>query len=244
MGILEVLFGAGMVAGGLGVAFVLMMVGGTIWGIRRSAGWGKKNKRELPPSGISKPRPQLEAAKEYSYLNEDGTAKAADILKVAETFLPDPVMGPYAEAVMTAVEKSEIKRKGVYAAIEREFDKGTMTWEKFAVPVDGALDTIMRNCAALGNHIQRFETVEYQRLERLHEAGGIDEDSPNAQQWEILCDELNEMDGLQKANERLLIELDALSAELNRLAGSDMAEANDEILEELQQLTEDAKLYT
>jgi len=242
MGILELLFGAGMVAGGVGIAFVAFLVGGTIWGVKRSAGWGKKG--ELPPGGKTKPKPQLEAPKQYQYLPEDGTAKTEDILRVLNSYLQDEVMGSYAQNAVTAVEKSEVKRRGVFAAIEREFDAGTMTWQKFAVPVDGALDTIMRNCAALANRIQRFETTEYLRLQRLHDAGGIGEDSSNAQQWQLMREEINDMNGLQDSNERILLELDALSAELIRLAGSDISEANEQILEEIQQLTEDAKLYS
>ena len=241
MGILEVLFGAGMVAGGVGLTVLALLVGGTIWGIKRSAGWGKKG--ELPPSS-GKAKPQLEAAKEYRYLEEDGTADVTDIMRVLQTFTDDPAVGSYAASAVTALEKSEVKRKGVFAAIEREFDAGTMTWQKFAAPVDAALDTITRNCAALANHIQRFESAEYLRLKRIHDAGGIESQSSNAHQWALMRDVLNDMDALQESNDRILLELDALSAELIKLAGSEITGTNDEILQELQQLTEDAKLYS
>ena len=248
MGILEVLFGAGMVAGSLGIALVAFLVGGTIWGVKRSAGWGK-NGKELPASpsaqaSSKKAKPQLEASKEYRFLAEDGTADPKDVVRVLKSFEQDLAMGGYAAKATEALEKSEVKRRGVYDAIEREFDAGTMTWEKFATPVDAAVDTIKRNCAALANRVQRFETAEYQRLKRLHDAGGIEVGSANEQQWVLMRDELNDMDGLQDSNERILLELDALSAELLRLTGSDISNANDAILEELQQLTEDAKLYS
>jgi hypothetical protein len=207
----------------LPIAGVVLLVR---WLIRRSRG------DNALPAG---------SAKAYAYL-DDTKATPESVAKVVLPFEEDTVLGPYAKGVLGALNKAELRRKGIYAVLEEEFEKATITWDKFSVPVDKALDRIVHKAAQLANLIQAFDSKEYQRLGRLEQAGVL-KNGTDTEQLRVMNSNLNEMDKLQDDNDKLLLELDKLQAELTRLATAGYDSRTDAIIDEIRTLTDDTHYY-
>lgn len=219
-----------VVLGVLALGVVAFVGGGMIWGIGRSAGWGK-GKKDLP-----------EAKKQpYAYLDEE-KASQASIEKIARGYVDDGALQEQARAVLATFEQAELRRKGIFSIMEQEFEKGSLTWDKFAAPVGVALEGIQRNATQIVNRMQAFDSAEYLRMSRIDQAGGYDDESNEVARLKVMRETLAEMDAIQKKNDRLLAELERLQAELTKLTGS--SDDTDNIVEEIQRLSEDTKYYS
>lgn len=237
-----ILFGALGVAGIVAGVLVLALVGGIVWGIGSSSGWWGKNKG-LPPAARNMRRQMGEARRPVAYLDAEGDVSPEEILSRVSSLMFDPVLGRYVTAASDALKKSGFQRDAIYAIMEREFGEGSLTWDKFSVPVDLALDGIRSNAARMANRMQGIDSKEYQRLARLEEAGAVKEGTPQEASLAATREAFAELDRLAEANERMLSELDRLQAELSRMSGTHEVGTTDEIVEELRILSEDAKEY-
>lgn len=228
---MEFMFG---VLGGFGIAGVViavLLVAGVVWGIGKSAGWGKSKGRELKEA---QKRP-------YAYLDEQ-KATQESVKKVVSSYANDGALGPYAQDILETFKQAELRRKGIFSILEHEFEKGSLTWDKFAAPVEVALDGITSNAAQIANRMQAFDSSEYLRIKRISDAGGYAEDARELQRLSVMNATLDEMQSLQGDNDRLLLELERLQAELTKLTGS--STTTDQIAEEIQNLTNDTKYYS
>lgn len=262
-------FLGGLLAAGIAIALAvsivgLAMLGLLIWGgvtlVNRLTGRTHKQKnlpsasssrRDLPHaeehSGAANAEDEFtyaQYAHDYEYLDVENGATAEQIRDAMVPFEGAPYVGEYARGVISTLKKAEFRRKGLFSAIDREFDEHSMTWDKFAVPVDVAMDGILHNCAQLGNRVQGFDISEYERLSRLVKAGACAEGSSKWQRWQMFGNTLGEMDELQKANDQLLFELDRLQDELSKLGSKSGGSSTDEIAEEIRKLSEEAKYYS
>lgn len=228
MGILGVL---GIVA----IVVVGLLGVGIVWGVGNAAGWGKTNPQKALKGSQKKSLPA------YSLLDVDGNLSQKDVLKVVSPYADDEALGTYAQSVIDIFNKADLRRKGIYSLMEQEFSKESLTWDKFSGPVDGGFDAIVRNAAQIANRMQAFDSAEYLRMDRIERAGGYDPQSNEVSRLEVMRATLKEMDELQARNEELLGELERLQAELTKLTGSSID--NNEALEEIQRLSEDAKFY-
>ncbi|MBR3158778.1 MAG: hypothetical protein IKG18_10935 [Atopobiaceae bacterium] len=185
-----------------------------------------------------------QVARDYEYLDVDNGATAETISKAMAAYEGAPYVGEYARGVISTLNKAEFRRKGLHAAIAREFEPNTITWDKFMIPIDVAMDGILRTCAQLANRVQGFDISEYERLKRLVRAGACEKGSSKWQRWQLFENTLAEMDELQRANEQLLFELEKLQDELTKLGGKSAGSSTDDIAEEIRKLAEDAKYYS
>ncbi len=224
------------VVGIVAIVVIGLIGAGVIWGVGNAAGWGKGNSQKALKSSQKKSLPA------YSLLDVDGKLSQKDVLKVVTPYADDEALGTYAHAIMDAFNKAELRKKGIYSLMEQEFSKESLTWDKFSGPVDGGFDAIVRNAAQIANRMQAFDSAEYLRMDRIERAGGYDPQSNEISRLEVMRTTLKEMDELQARNEQLLGELERLQAELTKLTGSSVD--NNEVLEEIQRLSEDAKYYS
>lgn len=220
---------------GIVVLVVLGLVGGGIvWGVGHAAGWGKKKDGQKAISATT--RKALSAA----FLDVD-TAKQKDVEKVVAPYLEDAALGNAAHGVMDTFVRAQTCKKGILALLEQEFDKNSLTWEKYQAPVEVAFDGVVRNAAQIANHMQGFDSAEYQRMNRIDQAGGYDDESNEVARLKVMRETLREIDKHQRNNDSLLTELENLRKELMNLTGS--ATDTSQIIEEIQQLADDTKYY-
>lgn len=178
----------------------------------------------------------------YAYLDEHHVSKE-EVIKTVLTYEDDAVLGPYTKGVLATLDKAELRRKGIFAVMEEEFEKSSLTWEKFSAPVDEALDRILHKAAQLANLMQAFDSKEYQRMGRLEKAGAYKEDSTEVEQLRVMRKSLGDMDHMQEDNDALLLELEKLQAELTRLTTSGYDSKTDAIIDEIRKLTDDTQYY-
>lgn len=189
----------------------------------------------------TRPPKVLEAAKNYAYLEEDVSREK--IATVVEPYKEDAVLAPYAQGVLDSFVNAELRRKGIFSIMEQEFDRSSLTWEKFSAPVETALDSIRHNNLQIANYMQAFDSKEYQRMGRLRDAGAYKEDSTEIKRLATMAETLDKMDEIQKGNEQLLMELERLQAELTRMSGAGYDAETEEIAAEISKLAEETKYY-
>lgn len=252
-----------------GLAFLGLLIWGGITLVNRITGKSRKQKNlptnhvppaqhrvgqgsvtyEIPNGGGSvnvssgSVTSQASMPRDYEYLDVDDGATFETVTKAMSAYEGAPYVGEFARSVVTTLDRAEFRRKSLLVSINREFDSNTITWDKFAVPVDVAMDGILRNCAQIGNRVQGFDVPEYERLSRLVKAGACEEGSSNKNRWYLLESTIKEMRELRQANDELLFELEKLQGEIDRLSDKD-DEPTDDILEEIRKLSEEAKYYS
>lgn len=208
--------------------------GGVVWGIGNAAGWGKKGSK---PKAIGT---TARRALPRAYLDVDA-ASQQDVEKIVNAYLEDAVLGGHAQAVTDTFARMQTCRTGIFMLLEQEFDKNSLTWDKFSAPVEVAFDGVVRNSAQIANRLLTFDSAEYQRMDRIDQAGGYDDESNEVARLKVMRETLREMDKYQANNDRLLTELEGLRKELMALTGS-VTDTN-QIIEEIQQLADDTKYY-
>ena len=235
MDVFDHLFNAIAIILGLVVSLVALPIALPIVGVVLLVRWLIRRSRgdNALPAG---------SAKAYAYLDEE-KATPESVTKTVLPFEDDAVLGTYARGVLNTLNKAELRRKGIYAVLEEEFEKSTLTWDKFSVPVDQALERVVHKAAQLANLMQAFDSKEYQRLSRLEQAGALKSGNTDVDQLRVMNSSLNEMDKLQEDNNQLLLELEKLQAELTRLATSGYDSKTDAIIDEIRKLTDDTQYY-
>ena len=230
----------------VGVVGVVLLAWGISTGIKHIVGkiGGNKN---LPSGASSKGHASVaepQVIRDYEYLDVSMGTTSKDVCEAMKEYEGAPYVGEYARAAISDLNMAEFRRKGLLAAIDREFTPQSMTWEKFTSPVGVAVDSILQNCAQLANRVQGFDTAEYSRLMRLKKVGAIGEEGNNAERLKLFDKTIEEMDGLRAANEKLLFELEKLQDELSKLSENDGGSPTDDIADEISKLAEEAKYYS
>lgn len=271
MGVWEFLFAIILLSVAVGVG----IVGVAIWGIAKGIGalgrrlHGETSERPRVPEGARRPTKEFSSApsherhtsahgrareeepvsrpKSYEYLDVDAGSTADSIARVLRPYVDTPVVGPYALNVLDTLAAMEFRRASLFPEIEGRFARGSMSWERFAMTANAALDAALRNCALLGNRIQGFDVLEYQRYEQFYRDGGFAK-NPNPGQarlehWKLLTNTKKEMDDLNATNEGLLLELGKLAAELEKLSSSQTTTEGTRIAEEVSRLVDETKYY-
>lgn len=207
-------------------------------------------KRPKAPEGATVHAPSGSTSHhEYTRLDVDAGATAETISAVMRGYVGDPVLGRRARAVIETLESAEHRRGSLFAELDGTFQRGTISWDKFAGPAYAALDSVLRNSALLANRIQAFDSAGYLRLreDMAAEAEGGDGERHHSEtrqrRWELYREMLESLDTLQDTNEGLLLELDKLATELSTISGPGQGEKSDQIIEEIRRLVDEAKYY-
>lgn len=202
------------------------------------------------PAGVKNSRQQADDAAsrgEYVHLNVDAGTTSKDIVKVMQRYVDDPVVGSYARAVIDTLRSRELRRQSITAELEGTFQRNTISWDKFAVPTQAALDAILRNSALQANRIQSFDTASYLRLKNtMGTEWRTSDDLHNKtreERWRLYKEMLASLDTVQETSEELLLELDKLAAELSTLSVPGVNDQSDHIIDEIRRLVNEAKYY-
>ena len=101
---------------------------------------------------------------DYVHLDVDKGCTEEDIIRVMRGYVSDGVVGERASAVNLTLEGLRRRKQSLSAELDGTFQRGTISWDKFAAPTYAALDAILRNAALQANRIQTFDTAGYLRL--------------------------------------------------------------------------------
>ena len=123
--------------------------------------------------------------------------------------------------------------------IDERFDKGSLSWEKYYSVVESAQQTALQNIVSMANRMQMFDETEYQRLQ--HYKDDMIPDDLQEQQLQLYEKNMDTIKNGIALNEKLLLKMDTLSLELSDV--KDEYKPGDALLEEIERLTEEVKLY-
>ena len=132
--------------------------------------------------------------------------------------------------------------------IAKKFPPGSLSYEKFHGAVRESLSTVVKNSATIALHMQMFDEEGFRRLSELIDSGRHKRDNiPDELQEEKYGLYKRNQETIRKMvelNEKILLNLDALSAELSEMDTKDMADDNSAVLEELTNLVEETQYYS
>ena len=232
--------GVAVAAGVIGLGVTIAVILGIAWGIRRAI-YAIKGEEYKPLLGDKTQR-------EYEHQDIDAGATADSIAGVLRRYTHAVVVGKRASAGLSALDSEKRKSAAFHAVLEKKFQKGSLSWEKFSVAADLTHDAILRNCASLANRVQVFDRAGYQKKELGHRSSTWRKDDAlldpgAAEKQRVLQQGLDEMDALLASNDRLLTELDKLTFELGKLTDADATADGDHIVEEIRTLIDETKYY-
>lgn len=159
----------------------------------------------------------------------------------------DRYVGRVAASAAQQMESAARRRGRLMAAIDGKFEQGSLTWQRFSSVVESATSAIVRNSAMLANRVQAFDADGYAEIVRLTSTGAYHGDAiPDDIQEErrrIYERDLDSLQSVLAANERMLLEMDRFAAELSALDSAALASGSDEMLEEIRRLVDQTRLY-
>lgn len=183
----------------------------------------------------------------YEHQDVDAGSTADSISDVLRRYQQNEMVGIYARKALSNLSDMDRKTAYLHSVLDAKFQRNSLSWEKFAVAADSTEKAILRNCSALANRVQTFDSAEYKRLERadrLAERGrGPMLDTTDAEKHALMRSVVADMEAIEQSNAQLLLELDKLSAELGKLADADTSEKSERIVEEIRTLIDETKYY-
>ena len=123
--------------------------------------------------------------------------------------------------------------------IGEKFEKGSMSWSKYDAIVKSAEKSAVSNVVAMANRMQIFGEREYEKLTRYKD-DQIPDDIQE-KQLQLYEENLQKIKDAIALNEELLLKIETLMFELS---SENDVEEHDEILEEIEKLTKEVKLYS
>ena len=183
---------------------------------------------------------------DYEHQDVDLGSNAESIKKVLQRYTRAVVVGKRAQAGLDALENCERKVAAFRAVLDKKFQPGSMSWDKFAVAADMTQDAVLRNSASLANRMQVFDRSGYQK-ERGHRSStwrnNETANPESAEKQRVLQEGLDQMDALIASNDKLLVELDKLTIELGKLTDAESNADGERIVEEIRTLIDETKYY-
>ena len=210
-------------------------------------GWESDRGTPRRPEGAEGPRVRkTQQRPSYTRLNIDDTLTADQVIRVLRRLQGNQVLGTRAVAVIDTLNSADMRLESLLTELDATFQRGSISWEKFATPSYGAYDAILRNSALLANRMQTFDTAGYLRLRDTMGSAwrnGDEHTQAREERWRLFKQTLTSFDEIQETDENLLLELDKLAAEVASIAASGSDAADDSALEEIRRLIEEAKYY-
>ena len=176
-----------------------------------------------------------------------GQATVDDIKLALHEYERTAVVGIYAKQAIAELETAERKRQWLYDILDKKFQQGSITWQKFADGVEGATQAIAYNSALLERRIKMFDVEDYKRnakntITGMFNRGTVPEEI-REERRRVYEESLDEMRRIVAANERMLTELDRFANEMAQLETSVNEQANERLLEEINTLVDETKYY-
>ncbi len=239
MGVVGTLALLGAVATFLGLAGGAAIIFGLIYGARRGV-YALKGEPYRPLLGPGK-------GAEYAHQDVDNGSDVASVKAVFKRYLQASGVSKYARAGMNALDGADRKAANFRAVLDNKFQNGSLTWEKFAVAATMTQEAVLRNCAELANAIQVFDHANYKSLEQMRRRSTFRRDSDlsstQEEQYRLLQVKLGEMEAICNKNDQMLLELDKLQAELDKLDDAGSSAESERLIAEVQTLIDETKYY-
>ena len=182
---------------------------------------------------------QMLGKKEYQKITREDISdidKAETLLKM---YFDGKYFGKTAKAAEEQLQRMLKSFNRAESLIDERFDKGSLSWNKYYSIVQSAQSSALDNVISMANRIQMFDESEYRRLSKYKD--DMIPDEVQEQQLELYDKNMDKIKNAIAVNEKLLLKMDTLSMELSDV--SQEHTQSDELLKEIEQLTEEVKYY-
>ena len=174
-------------------------------------------------------------------MDENENHSYSELQNVLSSYTNGKYFGKIAKTVMEQLERLNTSCERTKEAINKRFDKSSLSYEKYYSIVDVAEKTANQNVVAMTNRMKFFDEEEYARLENYRN----DNIPDDIQEKQIALYKENQakIEGAIAVNENLILKMDTLSMELAKISNS--SESDMEVmLGEIEELTKEVKYYT
>lgn len=161
--------------------------------------------------------------------------------KILRSYMESRMFGSIAKTASGQLDRVQKCRNRINEIIGRKFTEGSMSWDKFQSIVANAEESAIKNVVAMSGRMSIFDEKEYERL-KTYKEDDIPDDIQE-QQLKLYRDNYESTKAALALNEKILLKLDALAVGLSSFEINANEDRNNEILEEIEKLTNDAKYY-
>ncbi len=182
----------------------------------------------------------------YTHVDTEGNISEDQVRRLLKPYSYRAGVGEFARAGVSQLESVARKRTSFYALLDAKFKPETISWDRFAVGADTGFGAIDKNLAQLANIVQSFDSNEYRRLSRSSGSAAASKGAGRETEQErlaVLNQRIEDMRNLIARNEALMLELDRLQAELEKVNGEESESQTSAVLDEIHKLTEEMKYY-
>ena len=148
----------------------------------------------------------------------------------------------FGEIATTAIEQLKRLKSSTHRAevsINNRFEAGSLSNSNYITSVAAAEEAAIRNVVAMANRMMLFDEKEYERL--AHYKDDNIPDDIQEQQIQLYQRNIELIKETIALNEKILLNLDTLALEVSSINKDQNTDSS--ILDELEQLTKDAKYY-
>ena len=174
-------------------------------------------------------------------MDENENHSYSELQNVLSSYTNGKYFGKIARTVMEQLERLNTSCERTKEAINKRFDKSSLSYEKYYSIVDVAEKTANQNVVAMTNRMKFFDEEEYARLENYRN----DNIPDDIQEKQIALYKENQakIEGAIAVNENLILKMDTLSMELAKISNSSESDM-EAMLGEIEELTKEVKYYT
>lgn len=122
--------------------------------------------------------------------------------------------------------------------IHNKFNRGSLTYNKYATVVDAAVKAAFNNINKAANMLSIIDFDRYHRAKNNY--GDNIADESQKRQTDLVDNNLNTVHKIITSNEELILKLDELT---NKIVAEYDESNNNDVLEEIKRLTEQLKIY-
>ena len=169
----------------------------------------------------------------------EGARSGELLLGSLDRWKSDTTLGPIARAAIAQKERLDEHQERYEKLVNRRFQKGSMSYEKYMAVQDQAADTLNNAFLRVVNRMTAFDGKEYRSLTLGTYTKDAIPDEIQEERLKLYRGSLEEMQEILKNNEQVLYELDQLMMKLTDASAEDNG-----VQEQIAELTQQLKYYT
>ena len=150
---------------------------------------------------------------------------------------------------MTIVQlsKADAEKAKLSSILDEKFQRNSISWNKFYSVIVSAHQAIIQSDVLIARRIEQFDTGEFIDLQKLISSGEYKKDTiPDdiqEEKYQLFVKRWDSIQNLYNVNERLLVKMDALEAEIAELGDNNVTNENGEILSDIEELISQTHYY-
>ncbi len=175
---------------------------------------------------------------QQEWIADDADLNTEQAEQILHRYFGGKYFGSLAKTASEQITRLERSSDKALRVVEQRFEKGSLSWERYASVISAAEKSALKNSIAMANRMQLFDEDEYQRLQHYRE-----DDIPDSIQEEKISLYRKNLSLIRDAiagNEQLILKVDTLAMEL---ADGLKEDDGSELLEEIERLTGELKYY-